>query len=305
MVDGRSSQWIASTQSIPSRKRQTSRVAAGDRRSPRPPAPGSRSCALVELELDAVERVARPGVPSSSSSSRFSSPAAARRSGRSSSLRTSHQACVREMNPGDASAHAVVDPREHLRRLVVVDETRRARLAGQLGAERRVTAGRPDHRVLRRRGRSRSARRSSPPRPRAPRSARRARGRRASCARIIRARMPRRRCVGRTPTTVTPAHGTGPPGTVSSNGNAPAPPTIAPPSKAACIRSSGSSAREPLGVLARSAPAEVVADRAERRRRTRPRSRVRSDRELPSAIFSSGAYSSISLRSLRPSRSAP
>jgi hypothetical protein len=61
----------------------------------------------------------------------------------------------------------------------------------------------------------------------------------SSWARIIAVRMPRRRCVGRTPTTVTPPQRTVPPGTVSSNGNAPAPPTIRSPSKAACMRSSG------------------------------------------------------------------
>src|SRR5581483_4218283 len=41
------------------------------------------------------------------------------------------------------------------------------------------------------------------------------------------------------PTTVTPAHERAPPGTDSSNGNAPAPPTISPSLHAACIRSNG------------------------------------------------------------------
>ena len=50
--------------------------------------------------------------------------------------------------------------------------------------------------------------------------------------------MPRRRCVGRTPTTVTPAAGTfPPPGTDIRNVNAPAPATIWSPSNAACMRS--------------------------------------------------------------------
>src|SRR5438874_2589037 len=61
-----------------------------------------------------------------------------------------------------------------------------------------------------------------------------------SCVSIIARRTPRRRCVGWTPTPVTPAHGSEPPGTDSSNGKAPAPPTIAPSSKAACTRSCGS-----------------------------------------------------------------
>jgi hypothetical protein len=49
-------------------------------------------------------------------------------------------------------------------------------------------------------------------------------------------RMPRRRCVGSTPTTESPAVRTTPPGTVSSNGKEPQPPTIAPPSRAANTR---------------------------------------------------------------------
>src|SRR4051812_3780423 len=61
-----------------------------------------------------------------------------------------------------------------------------------------------------------------------------------NCASIIARRTPRRRCVGYTPTTVTPPHGSSPPGTENSNGNAPAPPTISPSSNAACIRSNGS-----------------------------------------------------------------
>jgi hypothetical protein len=59
-------------------------------------------------------------------------------------------------------------------------------------------------------------------------------------ARIMRVRSPRRRCVGSTPTTVTPAHGTIAPGAVISKGKTPAPPTISFPSRHACIRSGGS-----------------------------------------------------------------
>jgi hypothetical protein len=56
---------------------------------------------------------------------------------------------------------------------------------------------------------------------------------------IIERRIPRRRCVGRTPTIVTPAVGkTASPGTVIRRLNAPAPPTIEPPSSAANVRSS-------------------------------------------------------------------
>ena len=44
--------------------------------------------------------------------------------------------------------------------------------------------------------------------------------------RIIRRRIPRRRCVGVTPTTVTPAQGRSPPGTLNAKGNAPEPPTV-------------------------------------------------------------------------------
>jgi hypothetical protein len=54
-------------------------------------------------------------------------------------------------------------------------------------------------------------------------------------------RIPRRRWLGSTPTTVTPAHGTIAPGTVISNGKTPAPPTISLPSNVACMRSTGSS----------------------------------------------------------------
>ena len=86
----------------------------------------------------------------------------------------------------------------------------------------------------------------------------------SSWARIIAVRTPRRRCVGSTPTTVTPPQRTVPPGTVSSKGNAPAPPTIRSPSNAACIRSSGRFAREALRrLLVRRPAAEVVADRAD------------------------------------------
>src|ERR687892_1789953 len=58
----------------------------------------------------------------------------------------------------------------------------------------------------------------------------------SSWARIIPVRTPRLRCVGMTPTTVAPAAATRPPGTVSWNVNAPAPPTALSPSKAACRR---------------------------------------------------------------------
>jgi hypothetical protein len=60
----------------------------------------------------------------------------------------------------------------------------------------------------------------------------------SSWARIIAVRTPRRRCVGSTPTTVTPADFTvPPPGTERSNGNTPAPPTTRPFSRAAWRRS--------------------------------------------------------------------
>src|SRR5919106_1804307 len=58
----------------------------------------------------------------------------------------------------------------------------------------------------------------------------------SSWARIIPVRTPRLRCVGMTPTTAAPAAATRPPGTVSWNVNAPAPPTAFSPSKAACRR---------------------------------------------------------------------
>ncbi len=90
-----------------------------------------------------------------------------------------------------------------------------------------------------RRGRSRSGRRSSPRTPRAPPRARRASRTSRSCASIIRRSSPCRRCDGRTPTTVTPAQATGPPGSVSSCGYAPAPATIRPSSTTASIRSRG------------------------------------------------------------------
>jgi len=61
----------------------------------------------------------------------------------------------------------------------------------------------------------------------------------SSWRRIIEVRIPRRRWVGSTPTTVTPAVGTMAPGTVISNGNDPAPATIALPSVATSIRSTG------------------------------------------------------------------
>jgi hypothetical protein len=60
----------------------------------------------------------------------------------------------------------------------------------------------------------------------------------SSWARIIAVSTPRRRCVGWTPTTVTPAHGIVPPGTLKSKLNAPAPPTTAPSIQAFCMRSS-------------------------------------------------------------------
>src|SRR5437763_1737765 len=58
--------------------------------------------------------------------------------------------------------------------------------------------------------------------------------------------MPRRRCVGSTPTTVSPAARTvPPPGTVSSKGNEVQPPTIAPFSRAPKTRE-GSTSRRPV-----------------------------------------------------------
>ena len=52
-------------------------------------------------------------------------------------------------------------------------------------------------------------------------------------------RMPRRRCVGRTPTHVTPAHGSSPPGIERSNAYAAASPTALSPSYAASARDGG------------------------------------------------------------------
>jgi hypothetical protein len=60
----------------------------------------------------------------------------------------------------------------------------------------------------------------------------------SSCARISARSTPRRRCVGYTPTTLIPAVGSSPPGTVTSKVKAAAPPTIAPSDHAACMRSS-------------------------------------------------------------------
>ena len=59
----------------------------------------------------------------------------------------------------------------------------------------------------------------------------------SSWSRIIRRRIPWRRCVGWTPTIVTPAAGTTPPGIVSSKLKMPAVPTIRSPSYAAMARS--------------------------------------------------------------------
>ena len=52
-------------------------------------------------------------------------------------------------------------------------------------------------------------------------------------------RIPRRRCVGRTPTQVTPAHGSSPPGIERSNAYAAASPTALSPSYAASARDGG------------------------------------------------------------------
>ena len=114
--------------------------------------------------------------------------------------------------PRRSSANAVVDPREDAQRLVVADEAGRAGAARQIGTQRCMTREARESSRPGWRGRSRSARRSSPRRPRAQRPAPRARATSASCARIIRSRIPRRRCVGSTPTTVTPAQGSCPPG---------------------------------------------------------------------------------------------
>src|SRR3954454_12041344 len=57
---------------------------------------------------------------------------------------------------------------------------------------------------------------------------------------MIERRTPRLRWVGYTPTTVTPAQGSEPPGTVMSSVKAPPPPTTSPSSSAACIRSRSS-----------------------------------------------------------------
>src|SRR4029450_1373607 len=55
----------------------------------------------------------------------------------------------------------------------------------------------------------------------------------SSCRRIIAVRMPRRRCVAATPTVVTPAIGSSPPGMDTGIVNAPAVPTMSAPSNAA------------------------------------------------------------------------
>ena len=65
------------------------------------------------------------------------------------------------------------------------------------------------------------------------------------------------------------------PGTESVNANAPAPPTIASPSQAACIRSSGSSAREALGSARRPARRRSTGRSPARRGRARARSAQR------------------------------
>ena len=85
--------------------------------------------------------------------------------------------------------------------------------------------------------RSRTARRSPPPRPRGSRAARLARRSRRARVRISWVMTPRRRWVGRTPTRVTPAAGSSPPGTVRAEREVGGRPTIASPSYAANSRS--------------------------------------------------------------------
>ena len=172
-----------------------------------------------------------PAAPSRSSTANASSPAAG-----AAPLRVGERAHLppllraRRACPASPADDPVVDAAGR------ASAPRRGRRAAQLPCqstgprEGRVRpAGSPCRRRPRR-GRSRSARRSPPSEaqsaaigsPRAWTS--------SSWARMSSRRIPRRRCVGRTPTTVTPAVCTGPPGTVRSNSKTPAPPTIAPPS---------------------------------------------------------------------------
>ena len=84
---------------------------------------------------------------------------------------------------------------------------------------------------------------------------------------------------------------------LSSKGNAPAPAMTASPSKTAMRSLERQQLREPLGVLGGPAAAEVVADAAERGRVLVGVAGL-SQAERHQPIFSSGAYSSISFRSL-------
>ena len=109
----------------------------------------ARVVRLVELELDAVERVPGRAAVDLEQQPVELSPAATPLGPVVELLDSSHHASERETKPGRLPTDAVVDSREHLRRLVVTDETGRAGPPGQLGAQRGVAAGGLDHRVLR------------------------------------------------------------------------------------------------------------------------------------------------------------
>ena len=153
-------------------------------------------------------------------------------------MRSSHQLRVRASMPGDAAAHAIPHAREELSASSAsTNRSVPSRSDGRANAE----CSRRDRDLARdwTPCRSRSVRRSSPRKPTGAPSARRARGRRragrASSSAGHRGAVCRERA--RRPSLRPSVRRR--PGTVSSNGNAPAPPTIIPFSRAACMRSIG------------------------------------------------------------------
>ena len=149
-------------------------------------------------------------------------------------------ALVAREHPGPSDAHALVDGAEERERLVGVDEPDRA---GGICPQREARASPTSCARSARPARNRSGRRSTPRTPRAPRSARPSRARPASCRFMKSRRIPRRRCVGITPTQVTPAQGSCPPGIVRSNAYAPASATGLPRRRRPSARDAGSALR--------------------------------------------------------------
>ena len=207
------------------------------RRAPRARATSPVGPVVVELQLDRVERV---GVLGHGGAQR---PGRPRDRSRDRSTRSSHQGPSRSSMPGTLRPQRPRGPRA----------SASTRLGGGVQPSTGRSGRRAQARAARWRRRGRRRERGEPVaeapvdhRLRRPQHGHRLapapRGRRRAGAASACVSRPRRRWVGRTPTSVTPATGTSPPGTVSRREKMPVPATIRSPSRSTSVRS-GSSTR--------------------------------------------------------------